>query len=400
MIGAVSYNCSADSLYILVDTAVKRIIFWQSSYAFGVSGENNMARGWLDLLSQNNLVLDRVKPALPGSGTRRRKPLSGHLLNLSEMEKLSQDIDTFRPDFVFFGNLNSITPAALHVARKNKVKSICIFHNWRAVCANGLLFRDGHFCNECPKSGSSMPAVVHRCAGNDSLASAIGIDVHKFVRSYDLADAILVPSAYMIEEFRKAGLVNCHFRHFPNWLNEPLTFPAAPRKGAIFAGALSTNKGILPLVDAWLKCYSQIGERLHVFGEGTLRPRIEEIARNSDAIVFEGPVERSALLRRISQARVTIVPSVSLESFGLVAIESMSVGTPLITGVIGGLSEINSAATGVRIASMSPEALLSAYRQIDDNWLQFSRSAVDRFESHYSVSSARTNLAALLESLE
>lgn len=41
---------------------MKRIIFWQSSHAFGVSGENNMARGWLDLLSENHIVLDRVAP--------------------------------------------------------------------------------------------------------------------------------------------------------------------------------------------------------------------------------------------------------------------------------------------------------------------------------------------------
>lgn len=355
-----------------------------------------MAKMWLDLLSEEHTVLNRVCSPSPLNG-RRRKPLLGDVLNLSDLKKLSLDIESFKPDVVIFGNLNSITPAALHVTRKHGVKCVCIFHNWRAVCANGLLFRDGHLCYECPSAGVSAAAVVHRCAWSDSLATAVGIDWHKLARTWEIADAILVPSVFMIDALKRFGLGNCKLRCFPNWAADLISCQSSPREGALFAGALNVNKGLLPLLDSWTKTYARHGQRLHVMGQGGLQTQVEEFARSSEAIVFEGRKERREVLERMSQVKVTIAPSVSLETFGLVAIESMSLGTPLITGALGGLADINSESTGVQIDSMNPDSLLLAFQKIENNWTRYSQCALERFETYYSVASARQNLIDLLE---
>ena len=363
-----------------------------------------MASSWLELLRSGNEVLERMVPLAAADRTSilpRLMSLSGRAINIPELKVLQSDVDSFRPDLVVFGNLLSVTPAALCLTKRVGVKSVCVLHNWHPVCSNGLLFREGRFCDQCPQIGSSLPAVIHRCGGDrlDSFAAALSVDLHKTLRSYERADLLLVPSQYMIELFKNLGLEHCRFQHFPNWLPDLSVSPLPDRQGVVFAGTLSVSKGIMPLVEAWLEIYGQIGERLHVFGDGALARRIEQIAATHEAIVFEGRKDRRQIVERMASARATIVPSISLESFGLVAIESISVGTPLITGSRGGLAEINTPDVGVQVAEVNSSNILAAWHLITANWQQLSIGARKRFQEQYSGDTAKRNLDALLASL-
>jgi D-inositol-3-phosphate glycosyltransferase len=59
----------------------------------------------------------------------------------------------------------------------------------------------------------------------------------------------------------------------------------------------------------------------------------------ADRCTFVGDVAHDEVLRRMRNAYVTVVPSIS-ESFGWVNIESMAVGTPVVASNVDGPAEI------------------------------------------------------------
>jgi len=73
--------------------------------------------------------------------------------------------------------------------------------------------------------------------------------------------------------------------------------------------------------------------------------------------VFVGSVPHEEMFREMAAAAFTIVPSRS-EAFGLVNVESMSVGTPVIASAVGGIPEIiRDGVDGYLVPPDDPEAL-------------------------------------------
>lgn len=79
-----------------------------------------------------------------------------------------------------------------------------------------------------------------------------------------------------------------------------------------------------------------------VAGDGTYRGELESPCRRLRivrATTFTGFCDRMQLVRLYQAADVTVVPSI-YEPFGIVALESMAAGTPLIATRTGGLAEV------------------------------------------------------------
>ncbi|HEX8903455.1 MAG TPA: glycosyltransferase family 4 protein, partial [Longimicrobiaceae bacterium] len=70
-------------------------------------------------------------------------------------------------------------------------------------------------------------------------------------------------------------------------------------------------------------------------------PRFEEILRPAErgAVTFTGWLDRTRLHAAMQAADVVVVPS-RYEPFGLMAVEAMAMGTPVIAMAVGGLVEI------------------------------------------------------------
>ena len=95
------------------------------------------------------------------------------------------------------------------------------------------------------------------------------------------------------------------------------------------------------VVRVFEKVNKVIPTKLLFVGDGPERPYIESLARNSDAkkdIVFLGRQEEVEDIMAISD--LFLLPS-EYESFGLVALEAMAAGVPVISTNVGGLPEVN-----------------------------------------------------------
>lgn len=133
---------------------------------------------------------------------------------------------------------------------------------------------------------------------------------------------------------------------------------------AIFAGRLTPEKGPREAVDAALEA----GLGIDVFGQ-PYDP--DYVARElstiptSPEVVFHGGVARGVLLQAMSQAAVMICPSRWQEPLGLVAIESIATGTPVVAYAVGGLPEvIVDGITGFLVAPGDHDGLVAAIRRV------------------------------------
>jgi glycosyltransferase involved in cell wall biosynthesis len=99
---------------------------------------------------------------------------------------------------------------------------------------------------------------------------------------------------------------------------------------------LVARMGLEMLLDAWAGL-SLDGGVLLIVGDGPLRAELEE--RSSDSVRFLGEVDDELLPTYYRAADVLVVPSESLEGFGLVVLEALACGTPVIVTDVGGLPE-------------------------------------------------------------
>lgn len=120
-------------------------------------------------------------------------------------------------------------------------------------------------------------------------------------------------------------------------------FAAPDEKIVFFVGRLVREKG----VDLLLEAAARVLDRYHqvkfvVAGKGPYEPRLKERARNLgiyQKVYFCGYLDdetRNALFRL---ADVAVFPSL-YEPFGIVALEAMAAGTPVVVSDTGGLGEV------------------------------------------------------------
>ena len=136
----------------------------------------------------------------------------------------------------------------------------------------------------------------------------------------------------------------------------------------LFAGRLEYEKGVQTLIDAVPHLdRSAPGARLVIAGTGSHRGELEarvRARRLGRRVRFEGFVGEERLRGLYAAADVVVVPSL-YEPFGLVAVEAMACGTPVVASDTGGLREIvEHGVTGLRFASGNARSLAAAVRRV------------------------------------
>jgi glycosyltransferase involved in cell wall biosynthesis len=126
-----------------------------------------------------------------------------------------------------------------------------------------------------------------------------------------------------------------------------------------FVGKFTEFKGI----DILIKAAKIVSQRVndvgfYLAGDGELRKEMEKLAKNSGLknITFLGhqTQENVALLYNI--ANLSVVPS-RVEPFGLVAIEALACGTPVVATNAGGLPDFINENVGKLVEMDNPKAL-------------------------------------------
>ena len=160
----------------------------------------------------------------------------------------------------------------------------------------------------------------------------------------------------------------------------------------LFVGRIEPLKGIDQLLRAMTYLQNSQGLRLVIIGgDGHSQyemERLQKLSRNlhiEDSVTFLGLIEHEKLPYFYSAADVCVIPSY-YESFGLVALESIACGTPVVATDVGSLKNIiHQGETGYVVADNTPHYLadkiaLLLSKPTPDTKTAFSiRASVNRF---------------------
>ena len=116
------------------------------------------------------------------------------------------------------------------------------------------------------------------------------------------------------------------------------------KQNILFLGRLERRKGLIYLIKAYQQVKQEIPDsRLIIAGPGTrLRKPYEKWIRNQglEDVVFVGYVSESDKPRYYKTADVYCSPATSRESFGIVLLEAMAVGKPIVASNIDGYNDV------------------------------------------------------------
>ncbi|MGW1882567.1 glycosyltransferase family 4 protein [Streptomyces sp. NPDC001970] len=241
-------------------------------------------------------------------------------------------LSRFAPDIVHVHNLfpNFATdwlsqwPGAL----------VATLHNYRPACAAGTLFRNGQMCTACP-DGDRWAGLRHGCyrgARSATLplawAGRGGAAAHPLLRR---AERLVVLSDHSRNLCLRFGLPAEKLIAVPNFANAQGRGQPADHTSAmsgsdsrwVYAGRLSEEKGILPLLRSWPE-----GEPLDVIGSGPLEPACAEAAPKS--VRLFGALSRQQLLDRLPGYTGLVFPSICPEMAPIIYPEAMAAGLPVL----------------------------------------------------------------------
>jgi len=136
------------------------------------------------------------------------------------------------------------------------------------------------------------------------------------------------------------------------------------RRVLLFAGRLQPFKGLDLLLHAMTNLPNHGFTRLLVVGgnagKGDERVKMNSLVKKlgiSEMVDFVGAVEHENMPKFYNAADVCVIPSYH-ESFGMVAVEALACGTPVVASRVGGLATIvKDGETGYLFDERSPETL-------------------------------------------
>ena len=133
----------------------------------------------------------------------------------------------------------------------------------------------------------------------------------------------------------------------------------------LFVGRLEKRKGLGYLLKAYQRIKAEIADsRLIVVGPGVrLRRKYEKQVRRSglEDVIFTGHVDYDELPRYYQTADIFCAPATGSESFGIVLLEAMALGKPIIASDIGGYaSVISHGVDGLLVPPKDDNALAQA----------------------------------------
>jgi glycosyltransferase involved in cell wall biosynthesis len=260
-------------------------------------------------------------------------------------KEIEQLCNHFQPDLIHGHNtFPLISPAIFWAASHKKVPIIQTLHNFRLICPQAMLLREGKICEDCV---GKVPwrGIMRACYRDSALQSGAIVSMlaaHRAIGTYsDHVTAYIALSNFSRDKFIAGGLQPEKIHVKPNFVESRIKPQWTGRDGALFVGRLSFEKGLDVLIEAEKIRQSlpdQTGNEkfIRIIGGGPLEETVKQAFQHQ--YLGHRPSEEVHALMRASQ--FLIAPSTCYETFGLVAVEAFSCGVPVIASRHGGLAEL------------------------------------------------------------
>lgn len=300
-----------------------------------------------------------------------------------------------------FGRLlDEVSPHVVHhhsisllgydlLRKRGSYLNLCTAHSYWLICPLSRLFKggkpceDSSFCTLCSLR-SYRPPQFWRWGG-------------AFARAMRDIDVVIAPSNYVcytLSEKTGRPVVT-----IPNFVPHPPKDvpPSGFSDYFLYVGVLERHKGITELVELFREHWREIGARLLVAGTGQLEKRLRAYVKKNDVedvVRFIGWCDHSTLYSLYRDAHALVMPSLWPENAPLVALEALSVGTPVVSSNMGGLPEI---------AGLQGEGFVCDLHHLKEALVRARNASPDRqrlrdiYRSHFSPEQFTSRYLELIE---
>jgi len=197
-------------------------------------------------------------------------------------------------------------------------------------------------------------------------------EVRRQLRATQKVRRFFVGSAYMQRELEINSIQADRIRvvhPVPAALQAPQYREMSSTREILFVGQIIRGKG----VDLMLRALALLeGEwKATIVGDGNHLGECQALAKRldiSDRVKFTGWIDHTQLDDYYSAARLVVVPSRWPEPFGMVGIEAMSRGRPVVAFDSGGISDwLNTGISGFLLPAADINAMASAIQKLLEN---------------------------------
>ncbi|HYI01100.1 glycosyltransferase family 4 protein [Hyalangium sp.] len=217
--------------------------------------------------------------------------------------------------------------------------------------------------------------------------------------------AFIVGSRYMANHVVAHGFERSRIHVIPLYASVPPRLRVHGQRQEdllLFIGQLTTGKGLDVLLQALPRTVRPC--RLIVVGRGRQEVKLRALVQAlglAERVAFMGWLDPEALSAHYQQASCLVFPTRAPETSGLVGIEAMAHGTPVIASPLGGIEEwLSHGRTGLSVPPNDPAALAAAIDQLlGDPSLrsQMGLNALQTFEERFRPEHHADRLLTVLE---
>jgi glycosyltransferase involved in cell wall biosynthesis len=279
------------------------------------------------------------------------------------MRALKDIIDNERPDIVHAQGW--ISYSCMAITRRSGFHLVVTMHDYSFACVRRTLLRNGQA--EC---GGPRLDICLRCAPGQYgklKGTALTFSLRTARALHHRVDSWVAVSQSVADGSR------CGLERSSTVTVIPSTSPDAPTDGQrpewlprspflLFVGALGHHKGLNWLLNA----YSGGGLNWPLVVIGASRHGTPQTWPAGVTVITD--VAHQTVMAAWRHAGIGLVPSLCREGFGLVAVEAMRSGVPVVASRIGALPEIVAdGVTGLLVTPGDTPELLQAIRRIEEN---------------------------------
>ncbi|MDL2406031.1 glycosyltransferase [Rhizobium calliandrae] len=235
----------------------------------------------------------------------------------------------------------------------------------------------------------------HFYRSNAGLASRLMLPVlAPLLRSWDVNTSLRV-DRFIANSHHVSARIGKYYRRPATVLYPPVsvddfTPAAATEDFYLCAGQLIAYKRI----DLAVRAFTKMNRNLIIIGEGKEMENLKRLA--GPTITFLGRAPFSVLKEKLARCRALIFPGE--EDFGIVPVEAMASGRPVIAfGSGGALETVVPGVSGMLFEEQSMEALIEAVHDFEDNEAAFRPDILRAHAAQFSLRNFTQGMQAIID---